>query len=326
MTPLLQSLRWAALAALLSLAACATITPEQKTAYAEAQAEVQRLEADPLANQAASKPLQDARVALTNADEAARRGNGNDVMYWSYLAARRAQVGTAMIAELRARDQIVAATADRDRLLLETQRHRAELAQTQAQRAEERARTAEQQLQEERQQQQAQDTERQLAQTRDQAEQQVLQAQQQAEEAKRQLEEMQATQTARGMVLTLSGSLLFSTGGDTLEPGAIRPLGNIAQFMERHPMMKIRVEGFTDGRGSDELNDALSQRRAEAVAKALESDGVDASRILSIGRGKSLPVASNDTAAGRQQNRRVELVFSDTQGQFASTGGADPLR
>ncbi|MGH8232450.1 MAG: OmpA family protein, partial [Steroidobacteraceae bacterium] len=78
--------------------------------------------------------------------------------------------------------------------------------------------------------------------------------------------------------------------------------------------------GHTDSRGSDSYNDALSQRRAEAVAQALESRGVDSSRIDAVGRGKALPVATNDTAAGRQQNRRVELVFSDTQGQFANVG------
>ena len=72
---------------------------------------------------------------------------------------------------------------------------------------------------------------------------------------------------------------------------------------------------------------ALSQRRAQAVAKELESEGVDPSRLQAIGRGEALPVASNSTAAGRQQNRRVELLFSDAQGRFASAaGGQDPSR
>src|SRR5665213_103477 len=151
-----------------------------------------------------------------------------------------------------------------------------------------------------------------------QAQQQEQQAQQQEQQAKQQLEELQARETARGMVLTLSGSLLFATGRDTVQPGAIQSLDNVARFMQQHPMMKIRVQGFTDSRGSDELNDALSQRRAQAVSNALQSSGVDPSRLQAIGRGKSLPVASNDTAAGRQQNRRVELLFSDTAGEFAS--------
>jgi len=80
----------------------------------------------------------------------------------------------------------------------------------------------------------------------------------------------------------------------------------------------VRIEGFTDSIGSDSYNDELSQRRADAVARAVESRGVEAWRIVAVGRGKSLPVASNDTPEGRQQNRRVDIVFSDTQGQFAS--------
>lgn len=180
--------------------------------------------------------------------------------------------------------------------------------------AEQHAQDASQQLQQERQQNQTQQAQQQIQQ----AQQQEQQAQQQEQQAKQQLEELQARETARGMVLTLSGSLLFATGRDTVQPGAIQSLDNVARFMQQHPMMKIRVQGFTDSRGSDELNDALSQRRAQAVSNALQSSGVDPSRLQAIGRGKSLPVASNDTAAGRQQNRRVELLFSDTAGEFAS--------
>ena len=80
----------------------------------------------------------------------------------------------------------------------------------------------------------------------------------------------------------------------------------------------MRIEGHTDSTGSDDYNQALSQRRADAVAMALEGRGISADRIQAVGRGKSAPVAGNDTAAGRQQNRRVEIIFSDPQGQFAS--------
>lgn len=301
--------------AALALSACATLSPQEKSAYDDAQAQVQQAQADPLVNQAAGKQLQDARDALSNAGAAVQRHNAADVMYWSYLATHRAQTAEAMAQELRDRNAVASATAERDRVLLEAQRQRADLAQQQAQQAQQQAQGAEQQLQQQRQQQQAQ-----------QAQQQVQAAQQQEQQAKQQLQALQAQQTERGMVLTLSGSLLFATGHDTLEPGALRSLQNVAAFMQRYPMVKIHVEGFTDDRGSDALNDALSQRRAQAVAAALESDDVDPSRVEPIGRGKSLPVASNETSAGRQQNRRVELVFSDTAGTFAGNQVIEQLR
>jgi outer membrane protein OmpA-like peptidoglycan-associated protein len=95
-------------------------------------------------------------------------------------------------------------------------------------------------------------------------------------------------------------------------------MSRLAQFLSNHPDIKARIEGHTDSTGSDDYNQALSQRRADAVANALEGRGVSASQIQPVGRGKSAPVAGNDTSAGRQQNRRVEVIFSDTQGQFAS--------
>jgi OmpA-OmpF porin, OOP family len=90
--------------------------------------------------------------------------------------------------------------------------------------------------------------------------------------------------------------------------------------------VKLRIEGHTDSRGSASYNDTLSQWRADAVYHALVSRGVDSSRIQSVGRGMELPVASNDTAEGRQQNRRVELIFSNEQGHFASIGSVPVAR
>ncbi|MGH8207956.1 MAG: OmpA family protein, partial [Steroidobacteraceae bacterium] len=280
----------------LVLSACASLSPQQKSAYAQAQAEVQHLESEPLANQAAGQPLRQARDALSNADSAVKHHDAQDVMYWSYMATRRAEIGEAMVAELRARNQVADATAERARLQLAFQRQRTELAQSQAQQAREQAQSAQQQLQQQQQRLQAQQTQQQLAQVRAQAQQQIAQAQQQQQQAREQLEALQARQTSQGMVLTLSGSPLFATGSDTLEPGAVQSLQNVAHLMQQHPMMKVRVQGFTDNRGSDQYNDELSQRRAQAVANALESDGVDPTRLEAIGRGKSLPVASNGSA------------------------------
>jgi outer membrane protein OmpA-like peptidoglycan-associated protein len=130
------------------------------------------------------------------------------------------------------------------------------------------------------------------------------------------------------MVFTLGGSLLFTSGSTDLQPGALMTLQNVAQIMQKYPNLRVRVEGFTDSRGSDALNDALSRDRAAAVAQALQNDGVDPSRLEVIGHGKSMPVATNSSAVGRQFNRRVALVFSGFGGpsQTASTQPPEQLR
>lgn len=135
-------------------------------------------------------------------------------------------------------------------------------------------------------------------------------------QAQQQLADLKAKQTERGAVLTL-GDVLFDTGGSSLKPGAGLALDRLASYLKAHPQTKILIEGHTDSRGSDEYNDALSERRADAVENALASRGVSADAMRAVGRGKSFPVATNDTPAGRQQNRRVEIVFSDSSGRFA---------
>jgi OmpA family len=96
-----------------------------------------------------------------------------------------------------------------------------------------------------------------------------------------------------------------------------RSLDRLADYLQAHPQTHILIEGHTDSRGSEDYNEALSARRAQAVAAALISRGVSPEAVQTRGLGKSYPVATNDTAAGRQQNRRVEIVFSDAAGRFA---------
>lgn len=114
-------------------------------------------------------------------------------------------------------------------------------------------------------------------------------------------------ETSRGLVISLS-DILFETGKATLKPGAAQNVGRIASILNQYPDYQISVEGHTDSRGSDAFNQTLSENRARAVYSALVSAGVPASRISSKGFGESQPVAENTTAAGMQQNRRVEVV------------------
>lgn len=153
------------------------------------------------------------------------------------------------------------------------------------------------------------------------AKEQAQTAQRQLASTQQQLQDLQAKQTERGMVLTL-GDVLFDTNKATLKPGADERVDRLASFLQKNPNERLVIEGYTDSTGSEEYNQQLSERRAQAVGDALAARGVPASRYEIVGRGESLPVATNSTPAGRQQNRRVEVVFSDQSGRFAEAPAA----
>src|SRR5262249_3052216 len=120
---------------------------------------------------------------------------------------------------------------------------------------------------------------------------------------------LETRETARGLIVNIS-DVLFDTGKYTLKPAAREKMAKVAGILLAYPGLKIQVEGHTDSVGGDECNRKLPQQRADAVGDYLMAQSVPPGTITSIGFGKSEPVASNDTAAGRQQNRRVELVVS----------------
>jgi outer membrane protein OmpA-like peptidoglycan-associated protein len=126
-----------------------------------------------------------------------------------------------------------------------------------------------------------------------------------------QLAALQAKPTDRGMVLTL-GDVLFSSGRSDLKPGGVANLDRLASFLGQAPDRNVRIEGHTDDRGSQSMNQALSQKRAEAVALYLIGHGVASGRITSVGEGYNSPVADNATEAGRQANRRVEVIIQNS--------------
>ena len=131
----------------------------------------------------------------------------------------------------------------------------------------------------------------------------------QAAELQRQIEVLQARPTDRGLVLTL-GDTLFATGKSEIKSGATANLDRLTTFLNEYPKRTATIEGYTDSMGSDEMNQSLSERRADAVKRYLIDQGVGSARLTSTGRGESSPVADNESAAGRQQNRRVEVVIS----------------
>ena len=120
---------------------------------------------------------------------------------------------------------------------------------------------------------------------------------------------LQTRDTARGLIVNMS-DVLFDTARYTLRPGAREKLAKIGGIVSGHPGLKMEVEGYTDSVGGDSYNQRLSEQRSDSVRDYLTHNGVDSALVTSKGFGKSQPVAGNETAAGRQQNRRVELVIS----------------
>jgi outer membrane protein OmpA-like peptidoglycan-associated protein len=120
---------------------------------------------------------------------------------------------------------------------------------------------------------------------------------------------LQTKDTPRGLVATMA-DVLFATGKYELAPDANLALAKLSGVILAHPGLKLRIEGYTDSTGSDATNLKLSEQRAGAVRLFLIQQGLSPDSVTSMGMGSADPVASNDTAAGRQQNRRVEIVVS----------------
>lgn len=126
----------------------------------------------------------------------------------------------------------------------------------------------------------------------------------------RQIDALQAETTERGLVLTL-GDVLFATDSAELQSGANRNLDRLVNFLGEYPERQVLIEGHTDNVGNADYNRGLSQRRAEAVRSYLSQQGIALRTLAASGIGMDRPVAGNDTASGRQQNRRVEIIIEN---------------
>jgi outer membrane protein OmpA-like peptidoglycan-associated protein len=238
--------------------------------------------------------------------------------------------------EARQRAQTEAQRAEQARLQADReqqQRQQAEAAQQAAEQAKQQAEAAAQQAALERQQadlarQNAVAEQQRLAQQTQQAQLEAQEAQQQAQQAQQarlaaeqqvqqtrerlteQLNQvLQTRQTARGLIVNMS-DVLFDTGKATLKPGARVRLAKVAGIIEAYPDLKLEIDGYTDSTGSPDFNRELSQQRADTVRSFLTSQGVPDANVITHGFGQEDPIASNETSAGRQLNRRVELVVS----------------
>jgi outer membrane protein OmpA-like peptidoglycan-associated protein len=136
--------------------------------------------------------------------------------------------------------------------------------------------------------------------------------QQENDELQQQIIALNGRTTDRGLVVTL-GDVLFATGQSSIQGGNTNNLDKLAVFLKRSSNRSVAIEGHTDNVGSDATNRSLSQNRADAVRSYLVAEGVAMNRFVASGMGEAAPVASNDSATGRQQNRRVEVIIADAQ-------------
>jgi outer membrane protein OmpA-like peptidoglycan-associated protein len=286
---------------LFGLAACET-TPETASVLLQAREAVTQAESNPNVGKYAPNELQRARNLLVNAEGAAKEKGANDktTAHYAYLATQMARIAEQRSNEQLATARIKAGETERQQILLTAR-------ESEANRAVADARSAQA------------DAERARNEALN-AQSQNAQAQAESQRLAAQLEELQASQTARGIVLTLD-DVLFDPGRAELKPGSQRALDQIAAFLAENPERRVQVEGFTDSQGTSDFNQQLSQSRADAVARAIIQRGVSAERVRALGYGEEFPVASNNSAGSRQLNRRVEIIVSNSDAAIPGRSG-----
>lgn len=280
-------------ATVLTLAGCASKQPN--TALESARAAYERVSSDEMVNKHSTEDLNVASLKLESAIKAWKdKKSKSEVDKRAYIAERYALIAEQRSARLQHQKNISEGKLARTNVQMELRSSEALAARSEAEK---------------------------LAEQSAALEQQVLQREERLQQQLAELEELkqlQATNSDRGMVLTL-GDVLFDTGESSLKPAAQNNLLEVAQFLQKYPDRKLTIEGHTDNTGDEEYNMNLSAERALAVKSMLALHGVEPSRISAQGMGESSPMASNDSAAGRQRNRRVDLIFTESEDLMIGT-------
>lgn len=293
-----------ATATVMALAACQT-TPGPNPDLAAARASLDQANSNPYVGRSGAVELQRAQQAMTRAETAwAADRDTEQTQHLAYLARKRAEIAMAVGMQAQSDERVQQFNAEREHVRLQARSNEADVATANAHAAQADARQAQ--------------TDAQIS--KEQSDAAQLQASQQssrAEGLERDLADLKARKTDRGMVVTL-GDVLFDTGKSGLQAGAQRSVAQLAQVLMHHPERRVLIEGFTDSVGGEDMNMQLSQRRAETFQRELMNAGIAADRIEVRAWGEAHPVADNGSAAGRQRNRRVEVLFSDAEGRLAA--------
>lgn len=322
------------------LAGCSTVPPKN-TALDEARGLYSSAQANPQVVNLAPLELQRAGDTLKKADAALGKGEDTEVNQLAYMAKQQVAIAQETARRKAAEQSIASATAQRDQVRLaartaeaEAARRQAAISQAEVDEARRQAEIAQQAADQQAaalaaasaqaqrdealiaaQQAEADEAKRQAELARQTAEQQAAAYQARIAEQEQQLKELDAKKTERGMVITL-GDVLFAVNKAQLSAGGVRNVQKLANFLNQYPQRKVLIEGHTDSTGSRSINQPLSEQRADAVRSALVDMGISGDRIETRGYAEAYPVASNNTAAGRQLNRRVEIILSDDKGNI----------
>lgn len=299
-----RTLTASALLTSLLVGACATSRPPP-AALLEARATLHNAELDAAVLTYAPLELKKATTSLSRANQLQDKGEPvAEINSAAHIANQQAKTAMA-IAKAKGNDVAIAsAEVDRERVRGDMLAGQAQRAQAAAQSARTQSSVA---------QQQAANAEQRASGALAQAvtaRASAALARSEADQLAQQLAALQATQTERGMLVTL-GDVLFEFNRSEVKPGAQVSLRKLADFLQQHPTRKILIEGHTDSVGSSVANTALSLRRADAVDMALVGMGLARQRVTTVGYGEDFPIADNATDTNRALNRRVEVYIAE---------------
>ncbi len=296
------------LIALFVLAACAS-KPHSPQGATDVRNKLTMLQNDTDLATRARPEIREAEEAVRIAEQPLSKKDDAELgQHRVYMADRKVEIARAVATTRLAEDQRVRLSEERDKARLQARTLEADRARSESERLRgeaDVARTA------------AAESSAEAARLA--AAQVSADATRQAAELQRQIDILQAKETDRGLVVTL-GDVLFATGSAELQAGPNNNLDKLVGFLNKYPEQRVQVEGHTDNVGSAEFNKGLSLRRAESVRNYLTQQGIPSRRITISGMGLDSPVADNSTAAGRLQNRRVEIVIEKPQEATSATG------
>jgi outer membrane protein OmpA-like peptidoglycan-associated protein len=276
---------------------------QARSAFAAAQADPDVQKNAPLELQKAKDDLEKAETSLKEGAEAP------EVEHFAYLAKQRTAIAREAANVKLAEQAVEAAGAERSTVLLKARTLEADQAMQLAEAKKREAVIAGERADAARLHAGAMTAEAEKSKA------ETLAAEEQTRKLEAQIAELQATKSERGLVITL-GDVLFDTNKSDLRSGARYSIDKLAAFLAEYPTRNVQIEGFTDSTGAVEYNQRLSERRAEAVRNAIAAQGIDSRRLMTRGYGVEFPVAGNESAEGRQRNRRVEIIISDEDGRI----------